>query len=111
MDCEFCHHHIAACACPTIDVRLRALRRSGSVVMPWCCRCDRHLDRCICKSPMTNQPGPRQYECLVCERRNDAPLVVRTCSICGQYCCSGCLPDHETRCAKDLAKLEELSAT
>jgi len=51
----------------------------------------------------------REYECLVCERRNDAPLVAQTCSLCGQYCCAGCLPDHEARCAKDLQALEVLN--
>jgi len=92
-----------------MDQRLRAIRRSGAVIMPWCFRCNRHLDRCACKPLPAAASGPREYECLVCERRNDFPLVVRTCSICGQYCCAGCLPDHETRCAKDLERLEELN--
>ena len=56
-------------------------------------------------------PGTIHYECIVCERRNDEPLQVRVCRLCGQYCCAGCLPDHETRCAKDLKILQELSAT
>lgn len=56
-------------------------------------------------------PGTIHYECIVCERRNDEPLQVRVCRLCGQYCCAGCLPDHETRCAKDLRALGELAAT
>lgn len=51
------------------------------------------------------------YTCIACQRSNIEPLQTRVCSICGQYCCSLCLPDHEMRCAKDLEILESMTGT
>ena len=57
------------------------------------------------------EPETRAYQCLVCGRQRATPLPVRTCIHCGQYCCQGCQPDHETRCAKDMQALEEMQST
>lgn len=56
-------------------------------------------------------PEPPTYECIVCKRTATEPLAMGECSHCEQSCCKGCLPDHETRCLKDLKALEALQST
>jgi len=39
-----------------------------------------------------------EYVCVVCRRRDEDPLPVKSCRHCGDPFCTGCLPDHETLC-------------
>lgn len=48
MFCGICHETIGACKCPDIDARLAEIRKSRSILLRWCGRCNRHEDRCIC---------------------------------------------------------------
>jgi hypothetical protein len=45
---------------------------------------------------------PITYACLTCERTSEDPLEVKPCQLCEKLFCTGCLPDHEAVCAREL---------
>lgn len=52
MECNRCGHSLRTCICPDIDHRLKAITDGRYFAFGWCGRCNKHIDRCKCTSPL-----------------------------------------------------------